>query len=342
MVVKKKEKNEVVYLVVSAAITIFCLFFIYYVKYTNQGLNLAFFNLNSVGNVLNLIFSLLVLLGILIYFFKNYEQLQSIVILGFVVIMTTALAFAYILTKFQLPLKTVYFLGQPLQKIVTGGLFTAYQLIQIILICLLWSSSFGRGNILYFRSVINSIIIILLLFVFTFFYSASLNDKVEKEIIKKTKSNIAVVLGAAVWSNNKASPSLASRLNKAIELYRLGYIGKIQLTGSNAPGELPEAEVAYRYIRHKEINEEDILLETKTTSTTEQVSFVKFSLFDKKSAEIIIISDKYHLPRVIEICRFYDVIATPVSSDLHFSTRNNIYHRIRETIAITIFWLFAI
>lgn len=342
MTAKKTKNKHLVFLPTAAAITIVCLFFIYYVKYSNQGLSLKYFSLNSVGNVLNLLFFLLLLTGIVILIIKNNGQYRQGVILVSIVLMTTALAIAYIFTKFPLPLKTIYLFGQPLQKIIIGALFTVYQFIQLILICLIWGILLGSKNVYYLRSTMNAISIVLLIFAFAFFYSINLDDKVEKEIIKKTKSNIAVVLGAAVWSNNIASPSLASRLDKAIELYRLGYIGKIQLTGSNAPGELPEAEVAYRYIRHKEIKEEDILIETKTTSTAEQVSFIKFSLINKKSTAIIIISDKFHLPRVIEICSFYNVNISPVSSDLHFSTRNNIYHRLRETIALTIFWFFAI
>ena len=150
-------------------------------------------------------------------------------------------------------------------------------------------------------------------------------------------STVAVVLGAAVWSHNRPSPSLEARLNKAIELFEQGLIGKIQLTGSNAPGELSEARVAFNYLLRKGIDPEKVWIEEETTSTSEQIHFIKNEL-----KNIILISAPYHLVRVEEICKFYGVKAYAESSDIIMSANSKIYSNFRESIALIIFWLFAL
>ncbi len=189
----------------------------------------------------------------------------------------------------------------------------------------------------------NTLFTVIILFVFAFFFVKS-----EKWIISDSESgqknnNIAVVLGAAVWSENKPSPSLAARVDKAIELYRAGRVKYIQLTGSNAPGELSEAEVAYKYLRSKNINDEDIFVEDKTTSTNEQIFFIKNNLAKREDlGEIIIVSDAYHLKRVKEICKFYNIDIKVASSDLKPEFENLFYYKLKESVAILVFWFFAL
>src|SRR5664280_3415396 len=96
------------------------------------------------------------------------------------------------------------------------------------------------------------------------------------------RDKVAVVLGAAVWSNNVPSPMLASRAEKAYELYKMGYVNKIQVTGGNAPGELSEAEVASLYLKQRGVDANDIWIEKKSTNTAEQVRYVKEELINKK------------------------------------------------------------
>lgn len=164
-----------------------------------------------------------------------------------------------------------------------------------------------------------------------------------QEIANHKKSTLAIVLGAAVWSDNKPSPTLASRVDKAIELYKQSKVNKIQLTGGNAPGELSEAEVSLKYILGKGIDRNDVWIEKSTTSTIEQVRFVKNNLMnDKQINSVIVISDKYHLQRVREICSFYNVEADAAASDLKLKTDKIIFYQLRESIALLLFWLFAL
>ena len=154
--------------------------------------------------------------------------------------------------------------------------------------------------------------------------------------------NIGVVLGAAVWTN-EPSPSLKSRVDKAFELYKDGSIQKIQLTGGNAPGELSEAEIAYDYIKTRKIDTTNVWIEKNTTSTTEQIHFIKTKLGTIPGVnDIIVISDSYHLPRVKEIADFYLLDVKVASSDLDLRFDSKLYNKVRESAAILIFWFFAI
>ena len=137
--------------------------------------------------------------------------------------------------------------------------------------------------------------------------------------------------------------SLKSRVDKAFELYNDKNIQKIQLTGGNAPGELSEAEIAYDYIITKNIDTSDIWIEKNTTSTTEQIQFIKSRLSTKPGInDIVVISDSYHLPRVKEIADFYLLDIKVASSDLDLRFDSKLYNKVRESAAILIFWFFAI
>ena len=323
-------------------LTLFNLFFIYYIKYDNQHLPLTYFRLYNIGNLFNLFLSLILITGLIFYIFSKKSTLSSVSIFVFAAMMTIFLFIAWIVSKSQIPLPDITILKQPLEKIFISGLFFIYQFIQFILIVEIWLSFSGKIKFIFLRSVVDSVLITLSLLIFSFFY---LNfNKVQKAefFLSGNGMNIGVVLGAAVWTN-EPSPSLKSRVDKAFKLYKNGSLQKIQLTGGNAPGELSEAEMAYDYLKTKKISTNDVWVEKNTTSTTEQIQFIKRTLSANPDVnDIIVISDSYHLPRVKEIADFYLLDIKVAPSDLDLTFKNKLYNKVRESAAILIFWLFAI
>src|SRR3989304_2362266 len=97
-------------------------------------------------------------------------------------------------------------------------------------------------------------------------------------VLNKSNENIAMVLGAAVWSGNIPSPTLSSRVDKAIELLDKGFAGKIILTGGSAPGEMTESEVAFEYAKLKGVDTSRIVTESLSSSTAEQINWIKENL----------------------------------------------------------------
>src|SRR5574342_604073 len=57
------------------------------------------------------------------------------------------------------------------------------------------------------------------------------------------KADAIIVLGSAVWNGGRASPSLAMRIERAIELYRSGYAPYLILCGGLGNNPPSEAQV---------------------------------------------------------------------------------------------------
>ncbi len=343
MVQKKMNTENKVWLTIFVIIlTVFDLLFIIYIKYDNQHLPLSDFRLYYTGNLFNIAFSLILVAGLIAYMFKADVNLAPVSIFVLAAAMTIFLFIAWIFSKSPVSLPDVTILKQPLNRVFVSGLFFIYQFLQFILIVEVWLSLSRKSNLIFFRALVDSVLITMILLIFSFFY-LNFNKAPNREFFLSGKgNNVGVVLGAAVWTN-EPSPSLKSRVDKAFRMYNDGSLQKIQLTGGNAPGELSEAEIAYDYLKKKKIDISDIWLEKRTSSTAEQIQFIKTNLSTKPGInDIIVISDSYHLPRVKEIAKFYllDIEVAPSDLDLRFE--NKLYNKLRESAAILIFWFFAI
>lgn len=318
------------------------LLLLFFIKYKNQDLSISQFRFSIIGNILNILFFLISVITVVIYSLSRQIQYSRRMLLSLIEIVSTILIIASISTVFNFPVSRIYVFDHPLNRILIGALFFIYQYAQIFFIIYLWLKILGTENIIL-TAVVDSLLIIIGLLIFTFFYS-SLQEKGLNPYIPQMKgTNVAVVLGAAVWSHNQPSPSLKARLDKSLELYKESVVNYIQLTGSNAPGELSEARVAFNYLIKKGINPDSIWIEEKTTSTSEQIHFIKNDLIKKKKIKnIILISAPYHLTRAKEICKFYNIKVYTAASDITMSNDSKIYNNLRESVALLAFWLFAL
>jgi vancomycin permeability regulator SanA len=313
----------------------------YYLKYANQNLPLTEFSISFIGNIFNLAVFLLLMLG---FVFLPKAQLQKKVISYFIAVSYLLLILSFIAANINMPFEDLYILGQPGDKIFVAFIFTLYQWILFSFVSILWLSIFKKEKkTSLFKSVIYGVLLLIFFLFVTFLYLETSSYSSDNWSLSKNKKNIGVVLGAAVWSDNKPSPSLSSRVDKAIELYNKGYAGKILLTGSNAPGELSEAEVAFIYAKELGMDTTKISLEQKTTSSSEQIQFIMHNLVpDEDIKDIIIVSDSYHLPRALEISRFYNIDIKVASSKLQLDFKSKLYNKIRESLALVVFWCFAL
>jgi len=313
---------------------------LYYLKYANQNLPLTEFSLSSIGNIFNLAVTLVIMSG---FFLQPKARMQKKTINYFIATSYLLLILSFIAANINLPFEDFYILKQPGNEIFIAFLFTLYQLVLFSLLSVLWLSIFIKAKISFLKSFIYGVQMLIIFFIITFLYLEASGYGSDNWSLSKDKKNIGVVLGAAVWSGNKPSPSLSSRVDKAIELINKGYTGKILLTGSNAPGELSEAEVAFIYAREMGMDTTKISFEQVTTSSSEQIQFIKNKLVpDEEIKDIIIISDSYHLPRVLEISRFYNIDIKVASSKLQLNFKDKLYNKIRESLALVVFWCFAL
>ena len=336
----KKNKRWISIIVIT--LLVLDLLFLFFIKYKNQDLSLTQFRFTNTGNFLNLLFFIVSVITIIIYSFSRRIRYNGKLLLYFALIITAILIVASVSSVINYSMSGIYIFNHPLHRILTGALFFIFQFAQIFFIIYLLLKILGTENIIL-TTAVDSVLVIIGLLIFTYLFS-SLQQKDLNTYNSGIKgNNVAVVLGAAVWSHNQPSPSLKARLDKAIELYKDSVVSYIQLTGSNAPGELSEARVAYNYLLKRGINSDRIWIEEKTTSTSEQIHFIKKELIKKKKIKtIVLISAPYHLMRAEEICKFYNIKVYTASSDITMSANSKIYNNVRESVALLAFWLFAL
>ncbi|MCU0407095.1 MAG: YdcF family protein [Ignavibacteriaceae bacterium] len=289
--------------------------FLFAVKYMNQNLPFDYFSLAKTGNLFNLMIYAGIIIGIVIGIKKNKSVISNKSITTFLVVSWFMLIISFITTKVIIVPTNFYIYEQPGDKVLTGLLFLIFLLTLIYFLIFLWRGIFSITKPGLFRKILSTTLMLIFL-----------------------------VLGAAVWSGNIPSPTLSSRVDKALELLEQGFIGKIVFTGGKAPGELPEAEVAYEYARVKGVDTSKVIIETSTSSTADQIRWIQNNLlaYDSSFGEIILISDAYHLPRAIEISKFYNLDIKVAESVHKQNFRDKIANKIRESIALFNFWNFAL
>ena len=334
--------NNKIWIIASSLLFIQLIFF-YILKYRNQELLISEFSLSNIGNIFNLLIVLLLIVGLFFITHKKNSVLSVFLVFTFLALIYVTLIISFIGTKADLPGKSTYIFDQPANKLISASLFVLYFLVQFVFLSIIWVSLIRKFKVSIIRSILNSCVILIVLLIFSYIFITTKGYNSGEWILTKENGNLAFVLGAAVWSDDQPSPTLSSRVDRALELLKDSYVDKIFFTGSNAPGELAEATVAYNYAISKQVDKKKLLMETSSGSTNQQILFLKENLVnDDEINHIIIISDSYHLPRVIEICRFYNVDVKVAASRHQLNFKDKLFNNLRESVALLAFLCFAL
>ncbi len=132
-------------------------------------------------------------------------------------------------------------------------------------------------------------------------------------------TDAAVVLGAASW-NGKPSPVFRERINHAISLYKNGSIKKIIFTGGTKfESELEEARTAKAYALKHDVKDEDILIETQSRFTEDNLKNAKQVGIDNGLHTYTIVSDPLHMKRAMRIAKHIgmDAYASPTPTSAY-------------------------
>lgn len=114
-------------------------------------------------------------------------------------------------------------------------------------------------------------------------------------------ADAAIVLGAAAWGV-RPSPVFRERINHAIDLYRDGYVDKLLFTGGpDSRNEEAEAVVARRYAIERGVPQADILIEPRSRSTEQNLSFAKQLAGERHLRRFLVVSDPLHMRRAMQI-----------------------------------------
>ncbi len=314
-------------------------------KYRSQDLNFADLEIMLTGNFLNLGFSMtiLILLFYLLFFIHRVEIFRIQILLNLSLFSFVPLLLNDFFIQLDLHKVLIYTLGFAPDKIFRAFFFIIYQTVKFVLLFNIALFTFTKSRNPIFKSFIYSFLLFILILLFSFTSTLTLQDE-SNEIIKPgSKYDAVLIPGAAVWSNNRASPVLEGRLQKANQLYRRRICDKIIITGANAPGEMTEADVSERELLKMGVPKSDIIKEEKTTNTLEQMKFIRGKIVNElQYSKIIVVSDQFHLRRISEIAKFHNMNLKLVRSGHKLDFVSEIWFRIRDAVSLTLYWLFGI
>ncbi|UOR11738.1 YdcF family protein [Halobacillus amylolyticus] len=129
------------------------------------------------------------------------------------------------------------------------------------------------------------------------------------------QAEAAIVLGAAQW-NGEPSPVFEGRLKQGIELYKDGQVDYLIFTGgSSEEAVASEAEVGREYALEKGVPKSDILIESTSQVTKENLSNAKQVAKKEEVNSFLIVSDQYHLKRAVAMARENGMKAIGVPTD---------------------------
>jgi uncharacterized SAM-binding protein YcdF (DUF218 family) len=150
-----------------------------------------------------------------------------------------------------------------------------------------------------FLRLLKIITIAFVLWLITFLVFLIMLQSNEKRV-KTGEIDFAVVLGAGL---NGSIPSqiLTERLDSALAFKKVNSKVKIIVSGGRGPGEdITEADAMKQYLIKNGINDNDILTESKSTSTFENFKYSK-ALIDKvkngSRSKIAIVTSDFHMLR---------------------------------------------
>ncbi|WP_102346770.1 YdcF family protein [Bacillus sp. Marseille-P3661] len=155
----------------------------------------------------------------------------------------------------------------------------------------------------------------------------SFSDEVHLE-----KTDVAVVLGAAAW-DNEPSPVLRERINHSIWLYKNDYVDKIIFTGGKGKlDKYAESEVARDYAIENNVNAEDILIETKSQITEENLKYAYEIAVEKNFNTFTIVSDPLHMKRAILMAKNIgmEAYSSPTQSSVYKTLKSKVPFFLRE------------
>jgi len=144
------------------------------------------------------------------------------------------------------------------------------------------------------------VLLILALLAPTIYVAIATSSYRYTDIASLPATRVAVVFGAGVRPDGALSPMLADRVRVAAQLYRLGRVQKLLMTGDNSRVDYDEVSAMRRYAASLGVRESDITLDYAGFRTYDSCYRARV-IFGVEQA--ILITQRYHLPRAVYTCR---------------------------------------
>lgn len=143
-------------------------------------------------------------------------------------------------------------------------------------------------------------------------------------------ATVGIVFGAKV-SGEKASPFLAGRLDLASDLYRTGKVRVLLVSGDNSTKNYDEPDVMRQYLINRGVPANAVVTDYAGFDTWDSCARAH-RIFGVDHA--ILVSQSFHIPRAIALCRANGIDAYGVGDDSSAASESmTIYGRVREFFA---------
>lgn len=123
---------------------------------------------------------------------------------------------------------------------------------------------------------------------------------------------VVLVLGAEVYADGVPSKFLQARLDLALELYRRGLVERILLSGDGRSRFYDETGGMRAYLLERGVDESVLLVDPAGLDTYDSCLRARdvYGI-----ARLVVVSQSYHLPRALAICRALGLDAWGVGDD---------------------------
>lgn len=173
------------------------------------------------------------------------------------------------------------------------------------------------------RLLIAAVLILCLPVLARVYIHYSVRDHVYSNIYDVPQCRVALVLGAKVRPDGSLSPSLKSRVDTAVELWREGRVEKLLMSGDNRVVRYNEPERMRQYAIGRGVSRDAIVLDHAGRRTYDSIYRAKYIFGLKK---MIVVTQSFHIDRAIFLCDHIGVQAYGVGS----STSGDLRASIRE------------
>ncbi|BAZ15421.1 hypothetical protein NIES4071_72930 [Calothrix sp. NIES-4071] len=160
----------------------------------------------------------------------------------------------------------------------------------------------------------------------------------------RVKADAAIVLGAEVWGR-EPSPVFKERINHAVNLYKTRDVGKIIFTGGVGTGkEISEAEAGKQYAIQNGVNQIDILTESKSRTTNQNLKYALEVAQQHNLSNFLIVSDPLHMKRAVLMARNLglDAFPSPTLTTRYRSVKSQLQFLSRETYFYFVYLIFKV
>ncbi|MBD3311501.1 MAG: hypothetical protein GF349_03325 [Candidatus Magasanikbacteria bacterium] len=160
---------------------------------------------------------------------------------------------------------------------------------------------------------VSTLIVVFGIFVYANLLVSSFNVFIYDSIVEIENAPIAMVFGGGVDKNGAMTEMLAERVRRGVELYKVGKVKKIFMTGDDGSMRFDEITPMRNYAINLGVNAEDIMIDPASFNT---YSSCLRAREEYNLTHVIAVSQSFHLPRILFFCNNQKIRTVGYPADL--------------------------